>query len=295
MPVEQRITAIIRSAELSFELGIVNATRYGPLIHANVPDYAEILLKVFIDENRINPGQSDFPGLIVAVNGFFAANQLADQPKFQQIGDYFIDTRRAFRNPLHHTDRVQGYVIERSEALRCLLRFNELLLVLFPNIPGATLEDLNYPCYIQYLKMEHDQSLGRGNHRLYQVVISALQRLENENDYRCPADHDSSRLIAVRRLFRFDYETFTRFVLNYRPQIKGFIADAIHHSPNPLSSNQLLPRIKQAPNCHDLTLDEVERCLVFMEGEVFENYGIMTGFRTRTPTGNPIIRYSFVV
>lgn len=295
MPIEQRVKAILKSAELSFELGIINATRYGPLIHANVPDYAEILLKVFIEDNHTIPAQTDFPGLVAAVSGFFANNRPADQPIFQHIGDYFIDTRRDFRNPLHHTHHVQGYVIERIEALRCLLRFDELLKVLIPNITLTTLDDLNYPCYIQYLKMEYDQSLGRGNHRLYQAVISALQRLESDYDYRCPTDYDSSRLIAVRRLFHFDSETFTRFVLNHRPQIKGLIANTLHLSPNPLSSNQLLPRLKQDPNFHDLSLDEIERCLVYMEGERYDNYGIMTGIRTRTSTGNQIIRYYFVV
>jgi hypothetical protein len=295
MPAEQRIKAILKSAELSYELGIINATRFGPLIHANVPDYVEIMLKVFIEENHINPTQTDFPGLITAINDFFSNNRPADQAQIQQIGNYFIETRRAFRNPLHHTERVQGYVIERSEALLCLLRFNEFLELLFPTILSVNFDELNYPCYVQFIKLEYDQNLGRNIPRFYQAVISALQRLEQDNEYHCPSDFDSSRLIAIRHLYRLDADSFIRTVLNYRPSIKSLIVDELHRSPISLSSNQLLIRLKKSPNNQDLMVDEVERCLAFMEGELIQPYGTVIGERTRTSSGNQIIRYRFVV
>ena len=227
MPVEQRIKAILKSAELSFELGIINASRYGPLIHANVPDYAEILLRVFASENNLtSTPRDDFHGLINATSTFLPTNNLA---KFIPLADYFKDTRASFRNPLHHTDRVQGYVIEKMEALLCLLRFNELLLVLFPSILSTSFDELNYSCYVEFIKLEYEQRLGR-NARLHQAVMSALQSIETENAYRCPTDFDSSRLLAVRQLYHMDPDKFTRTVFNYRPHIKSLIADELHQS-----------------------------------------------------------------
>jgi hypothetical protein len=293
MSVEQRVKAILKSAELSFELGIINATRFGPLIHANVPDYAEILLRVFASENHLTPTpRDDFHGLVNVIVAFLP---VADQAIFQPLAEYFKDTRAAFRNPLHHTDRVQGYVIERGEALLCLLRFDELLLTLFPSILTTNLDGLNYPCYVQFIRLEYNQSLGRNNPRLYQAVVAALQRLEQDNGYHCPFDFDSSRLIAIRQLYRLDSDAFVRTVLNYRPPIKSSIVDELHRSPHPLSSNQLLLRLKQLPNNQDLSADEVDRCLSFMEGERIQPYGIVTGERGRTSSGNQIIRYRFSV
>lgn len=288
---EQRIKSILKSAELSFELGIINTTRFGPLIHANVPDYAEILLRVFVSENNLKPTpRDDFWGLVNAITAFLPATELA---RFQSLADYFKETRTAFRNPLHHTDRVQGYVIERSEALLCLLRFNELLLVLYPKISTTNFEDLNYPCYVQFIRLDYDQALGRNN-RLYQAVMSALHRVEQENAYQCPVDFDSSRLIAIRQLYHMDSDTFTRTVLNYRPQIKRMIVEELYISHNFLSSKQLLPRLLKFPNNQDLNIEEIERCLVFMDGEKIDGYGTVTAHRTRTAAGNPIIRYSLV-
>lgn len=293
MAIESRIKAILKSAELSFELGIINATRFGPIIHANVPDYAEILLRVFVEENHINPTQSDFPGLVTAVSGNLRENRSLDQQKFQHLGNYFVDTRHTFRNPIHHTDRVQGYVIERSEALLCLINFNELLFCLFPTISMKVFEGLNFPCYIQFIKLEYNQNLGINN-RLYQAVISAVHRIEGENAYQCPDDFDSSRLIAIRQLYHFDSDTFTRNVFNYRPQIKNLVVDELHQATIPLSSNQLLPRLKSLPSNEGLTSDEIERCLGFLEGEKIDGYGIVTAHRTRTLAGNPIIRYNLL-
>jgi hypothetical protein len=292
MPVEQRVKSILKSAELCFELGIINPTRFGPLIHANVPDYAEILLRVFTKENRLTPTpQDDFHGLVNAISAFLPPTEKA---KFDPLANYFKDTRTAFRNPLHHTDRVQGYVIEKSEAFLCLLRFNELLSALFPTITWQNLEGLNYPCYLQFIKLEYDQNYGKST-RLYQAVITALSRIEQTNTYHCPPEFDSSRLQAIKQIFHYDPDTYTREVLNYRPQIRNLLIDQLHNSGSPLSSDQLLLRIKRISGNLDLTKTEIERCLYFIEGERIDGYGVVTSARFRSSSGNYILRYSFVV
>jgi len=292
MAIEQQVISVLKSAELVFELAIIDPMRYGSIIHANVPDYAEISMKIFIEAGGVKAEKKNFYELTQEV---VKNPRGIDLGRFQQIADNFLIIRDQFRNPLHHTDKVQGYIIAKPIALDCLLSFNELLCVLFPTINPIEFNNINYPCYVRFIKMEYDQGLGRVPPRYYQAVIFALQRLESENAYRCPSDFDTSRLIAIRHLFHLDTDAFTRYVFNYRPQIRGLIVDELHQSHQSFSSNQLLPRLKRFPNNHDLTVEEIERCLAFMEGERIDGYGVVTSARARTPSGNPIIRYGFVV
>jgi len=272
MPVEARIKAILKSAELSFELGIINATRFGPLIHANVPDYAEILLKVFLEENgQAVPGK--FPGIVTAVNTYITANRPGDQLTFQEISDYFITTRADFRNPLHHTDRVQGYVIEQREALRCLLKLDELLVVLFPEINSASLGELNYPCYLRFLKMEYEESLGRGSHRLYLAVVTELRRLQDEDNFTVPPEFNVSRLIAVRRLFRLDDDQFTRTVLQYRPILRLKIFDVLRNSRRGMTPRQMRNVLINDPDLGGLSEQEIEACVQHIHNDCLPGQG----------------------
>jgi len=290
MAIEQKIKAVLQSAELIFELAIINPNRYGPIVHANIPDYAEILMKIFIEEGGGNTRNKNFHDLIQDIINNPHAIDIA---RFQLIADYFTNIREQFRNPLHHTDKVQGYVIAKSVAQECLLTFDELLWLLFPTLTPTDFNNLNYPCYVQFVKLDYDQGFGR-NVRYYSAVISALQRIEEEQDYYCPDGFDSSRVVAIKQLFKFEKEKFTRTVFNYRPQIKGLVVDELHRSATPLSSNQLLPRLKNHPNNLDLTVNEIERCLGFIEGESIVGLGTITGTRSRTASGNQIIRYSLV-
>lgn len=298
MAIDQKIKAVLQSAELVFELAIIDPTRYGPIIHANVPDYAEILMKVLIEEagrsitKRV--GNKD-----KGLNFYELSQDIINNPgginvvRFQEIIEYFISIRDQFRNPLHHTDKVQGYVIAKPVALECLLTFDDLLWVLFPTLNPVAFINNNYPCYIQYIKLDYDQGFGRSV-RYCSAVMAALRRIEEEHNYHCPDDFDSSRVVAIKQLFKYDNDKFTRTVLNYRPQIKGLVVDELHRSTIPLSSNQLLPRLKSYPNNQDLSIEEIERCLGFIEGERIGGLGTITGTRSRTSTGNQIIRYSLV-
>jgi len=297
MAVEQKISGVLQSAGLVFELAIIEPSRYGPIIHANVPDYAEILLKVFIEEagrNTTKAGTRD-----KGLNFYELKQDIVSNPggidvaRFQVIADYFLSIREEFRNPLHHTDKVQGYVIAKSVALECLLTFDELLWVLFPALTPLVFSNMNYPGYVQYIRLDYVQAFGK-NIRLYKAVNAALRRIEEENNFNCPDDFDSSRVNAIRQLFRYEPDTFTRVVLNYRPHIRQLIVDELYTSSTALSSNQLLPRLRGLPNNQDLTIEEIERCLGFMEGVRFDGYGIVTSARSRTVTGNSIIRYSFI-
>lgn len=272
MPVEARIKAILKSAELSFELGIINATRFGPLIHANVPDYGEILLKVYLEENTIAiPG--NFPGIVTAVNSHIATNRPGDQPIFQEISDYFTTIRASFRNPLHHTDRVQGYVIEQREALKCLIKLDELLMILFPGLNSTALDELNYPCYLRYLKMEYDESLGRGDHRLYLAAAGELRRLQDEDNFRGPPEFNASRLVAVRRLFRLNGDQFTRAVLQYRPILRSKIFGVLQNSRHGLTPRQIRNALSGDSDLNGLTEQEVEACVQHIYNEFFPGQG----------------------
>lgn len=304
MAIEQKVKAVLQSAELVFELAIIEPTRYGPIIHANVPDYAEILMKIFIEEaGRSTTKKIKYKGKDIDKGlSFYELKQDItcnpggiDSARFQNISEYFNTIREQFRNPLHHTDKVQGYVIAKPVALECLIAFDDLLWVLFPAITPSTFDTMNYPCYMKFIEMEYNQSFGKVPPRYYRAIISALQRLEDENAFRCPSDFDTSRLIAIRHLYHLDIDGFIRQVFNYRPQIKGLIIDELHQSRQAYSSNQLLGRLKRFPNNHDLTVEEIERCLTFMEGERIDGYGVITSVRGRTSAGNPIVRYSFAV
>lgn len=274
MPVEQRVKSILKSAELSFELGIINATRYGPMIHANVPDYAEIMLRVFIDEHNLVP-RKFFHTLASEVDNHFLAQRPADQVSYRRVVDYFLQTRDSFRNPLHHTDRVQGYVIEQREALLCLLKFDDLLNILFPALVTNNLDDLNYLCYIRYLRMLYDENLGRGNHRLFQAINRALTHLEEEDNYSCPREHDSARLMAIRRLFRLPDDTFTLTVLRFRPLIKIKLLDLLQQTGRRMTSRQIRKGLANDPDVGNVRDDEIESCLQYIEGESIPGHGVV--------------------
>ncbi len=280
MPIEARVKAILKSAELCFELGIINASRFGPIIHANVPDYAEILLRVFVEENNISPAQSDFPGLVAGISGYLSTNRPVDQVKFQELGSYFVDTRRTFRNPIHHTDRIQGYVIEQREALRCLLQLDELLSELFPLLMPSAFDELNYQCYLKYLKMEYEESLGRGDHRLYLAVATELRRLQDEDNFRGPPEFNASRLVAVRRLFRLDGDQFTRTVLQYRPILKQKVFNVLQNSKRGLTPRQIRNALSNDPDLNGLSEQEVEACVQHIHNDFLPGQGtiVVRGF-----------------
>jgi len=270
MSLDSKVKSVLKSAELSFELGIINPTRYGPLIHANVPDYVEILLKLIIEEYKLTPKKKDFWGFSDAVEAHLPNPQ---RLQYSPLGEYFKDIRKDFRNQLHHTDKVQGYIIEQREALLCLIRFNDFIEVVFPNSLGCISDDLNYPCYVNHIQMVYNDSLGLGNHRLYQAVIDELNRLEVENRYICPVDFDSSRLMAVRRLGRYPPEIFSRRVLGFRLSLEKEIVNYLHISTGRKTPRQILLALKKEN--YDLDTAEVEFCLRFISGKHYKDFGTL--------------------
>jgi len=274
MTVSQRVRGILKSAELSFELGIINAMRYGPLVHANVPDYAEILLRVFIEEKYLTERRF-FNTLADEIDNYLLAHRAANQAIYREVADYFINTRKSFRNPLHHTVHVQGYIIEQREALLCLMKFDDLLKVLFPTVAPNNMDDLNYPCYIRYIRMLYDENLGRGNHLLFQAVIATLRRYEEQDNYVCPLEHDASRLISIRRLFRQDEDTIMLTVLKFRPILRAKIVDLLGQQGKSLTPRQIRNGLMNDPDVQGLRGEEVEACLQFIEGEQIDRRGII--------------------
>jgi len=275
MSIESKVKATLKSAELSFELGIINPTRYGPLIHANVPDYVEILLRVYVDENGLTLTRDNFHNLSDAVEAHLPVPHKTD---YQPLGKYFKDIRAAFRNPLHHHDRVQGYVIEQREALLCLLRFDEVINAIFPSVVPNAFDDLNYPCYVRYLQIEYEESLGKGDHRLYQAVMSYLQNLERSDDFRCPPDFDASRLVSIRRLFRMDEDRFIRNVLKFRPQLVETILDIFEITQSEMTPRQIRNQMNGLNVMPGVRDDEIQACLQYIEGKEHPGRGVIAIF-----------------
>lgn len=272
MAIEQKVKAVLQSAELVFELAIIEPTRYGPLIHANVPDYAEILMKLFIEEGGGSTKNKNFHDLIQDIvnnpNGI-------DVARFQSISEYFKTIREQFRNPLHHTDKVQGYVIAKPVALECLLAFDDLLWCLFPALNPASFYSLNYPCYVRFIKMEYDESTGRGDHNLYSKVIQALNRMEQDDNYRCPQDFDASRILSIRRLFHLDDDTFSLRVLGYRRALPERVIDLLATAPRPIGSQRITDLLKGDPIFNGIQKREIEACLQHIQGERISHRGII--------------------
>jgi hypothetical protein len=272
MAVEQKIKAVLQGAELVFELALIEPTRYGPIIHANVPDYAEILMKIFIEERGGNTKNKNFHDLI---------QDIVNNPKninlvrFQKISDYFVTIREQFRNPLHHTDKVQGYVIAKAVALECLLSFDELLWILFPALSSSAFNNTNYPCYVRFIKMDYDENTGNGDHSLYSKVIQALNKMEKFDNHRCPKDFDAARVLSIRRLFHLDEETFSLRVLGYRRTLPEKIIDLLSNSVRPVGSKRITDLIKNDPVFSGIRKREIEFCLQHIQGERISPRGIV--------------------
>ena len=283
MSIESKVKSILKSAELSFELGIINPTRYGPLIHANVPDYVEIILKLYLEEKKVKPSENNFWGVSDSVE---ANLPVASRSDYSPLGEYFKQIRKDFRNPLHHTDKVQGYVIEQREALLCLVRFDDLINVVFPTVGANESDDLNYPCYINYIRMFYDDSLGRGNFRLFQAINNELNKLQLENTFDCPPDFNVGKLIAIRRLFRYSPEIFARQVMGYRFILEERVLTFLENTNGPKTPRQILLALKQGLDLSDLDTHEIESCLRHISGRHFQGKGTIIevgGFGTFQP------------
>lgn len=284
MAIEQKIKAVLQSAELVFELAIIEPTRYGPIIHANVPDYAEILMKVFIEgAGRSTTKKITIKGKEVDKGlSFYELKQdIVTNPggidvgQFQEISEYFNTIREQFRNPLHHTDKVQGYVIAKPIALECLLAFDNLLWCLFPALNPTTFHNLNYPCYVRFIKMDHDESTGRGDHNLYIKVIQALNKMEKDDNHKCPKDFDASRILSIRRLFHLDEETFSLRVLGFRKALPIRIIDILEGLQRPVGSKRITDLIKVDPIFSGIRKREIDACLEYVQGERISPRGII--------------------
>ncbi len=280
MALEQKVKAVLQSAELVFELAIIEPTRYGPIIHANVPDYAEILMKIFIEEAGRSitkkVGNKD-----KSLNFYELTQDIVNNPgginavRFQEIVNYFVSIRDQFRNPLHHTDKVQGYVIAKPVALECLLAFDELLRVLFPTLNPVAFSNLNYPCYVRFIRMDYDESTGKGDHNLYIRVIQALNKMEKDDRYNSPKDFDASRILSIRRLFHLDEETFSLRVLGYRKALPDRIIDLLANSARPVGSKRITDLVKTDPVYSGIRKREIEACLEHIQGERVSPRGIV--------------------
>jgi len=278
MSLEQKVKAVLQSAELVFELAIIDPTRYGPMIHANVPDYTEILLKIFLEEAGL-PTTIKKSGK--EMNYYQLVQAIVTNPgrvnvnSFKLVSRHFLDIRESFRNLLHHTHSVQGYIIRREEALECLLKFDELLHVLFPGMNFSEIGQMNYLCYIKFIRMQDDELRGRGDHNLFRKVMQALNVLEKNDNYKCPSDFDAARLLAIRRLFKWDEDTFSLKVLGYRKSLPERIAVLLSGSRRPIGSQRITKILKGDAAFGGIRKREVEACLEHIQGERIGVYGMI--------------------
>ena len=173
-------------------------------------------------------------------------------------------------------------MIEQREALLCLLRFNEVIDVIFQTVAENAFDDLNYPCYVKYLKMEYDESLGRGDHRLYQAVISYLLEQERLVDrYRCPPDFDASRLVAIRRLFRMEEDRLIRTVLKFRSQLTETILDIFEITDKEMTPRQIRNQMNNLGAMPGIREDEIIACLQYIEGRELLGRGVVEIFNQK--------------
>jgi hypothetical protein len=237
-----------------------------------VPDYAEILMKIFIEDAGRSTRGKNFHDL---VQDIVSNPGGIDSVRFQLIADDFKTIREQFRNPLHHTDKVQGYIIAKPVALECLLSFNELLWVLFPSLNPSAFSYLNYPCYVRFVKMDYEESTGKGDHNLYSKVIQALNKMEKDDNHKCPKDFDAARIMSIRRLFHLDEETFSLRVLGYRRALPERIIDLLANSARPIGSKRITSLLKNDPIFSGIRKREVEACIQHIQGERVSPRGIV--------------------
>ena len=133
---------------------------------------------------------------------------------------------------------------------------------------------MTYPCYVRYIRLLYEDYLGR-NHRLFQAVNAALRRLEEQDRYVCPHEHDVSRLMAVRRLFRLPNDAFTITVLNYRPQLRDRLIAILEQTRRRMTPRQLKNALAGDPDLANAREDEIEAFLQYIEGETMPGRGVV--------------------
>jgi len=271
MAIDQKIKPVLLSAETILELAIIEPSRYGPIIHANIPDYAEILLKIFIEEELKctppNPDRRNFKQLTDEVKKYPGKISI---PDFDPIAEYFLGIRDDFRNPLHHKEFVQGFMISRPVALECLLQFDLLLNLLFPSIHFQY--ELNYSSYIKFIKMVFDEDKGIGDHEKYQRVIQALIKIEKKEKFKSPPGYDAGRIFSVRQLFKQTDETFSIIALGYRIGLPEKIIEILSNSVSALKTKNLLEKISEDSTFTGIQAKEIDACL-----QHIQNKKLLTG------------------
>jgi len=266
MAIEQKIKSVLLSAETILELAIIDPSRYGSIIHAIIPDYAEILLKIYL-EDKIknvppNPDRRTFKQLCDEIN--IQPSNISIQD-FQTNAQYFLGIRDDFRNPLHHKEYVQGFLIAQSIVLECLVKFNLLLHTLFPEIPSRN--DLNYYSYIKFINMAYEEQQGLGDHEKYQRVNQALLKIEKREKFKCPSGYDSGRIFSVRQLFKQTDETFSIVALGYRMDLPQKIISILSTSASVMKTKNIIEKLKEDPLYIGLQRKEVESCLQHIQNK----------------------------
>lgn len=266
MPVEQKVKAVLQSAETILELAIIEPSRYGPIIHSNIPDYAEIFLKIYLEEGMNiappDPDRRSFKQLIDEVKNNPGQIAIVD---LDPITAYFLSIRDDFRNPLHHREYVQGFMITRPVALECLLQFDRLLNLLFPNMQA--LSDLNYYSYIKFIKMVFDEDRGVGDHEKYQRVILALIKIEKREKYKSPPGYDTGRVFSVRQLFKHSDETFSIVALGYRIGLTEKIINILLEVDSTMKTKVIIEKLKEDQLYTGIQRKEVEACLQHIQNK----------------------------
>ncbi len=264
--VDERIRDVIRSAELCLELAIINPSRYGALIHASVPDFVEILLKIGTDERGI--ALPNNPTFAQVVRGIRTALPTANQPAFSEITKYFFDNRTKFRNQIHHSAEAQGYNIHEREVLEPILGMDDFLALLFPTLTanGQVFVGSNFRAYMQFLRLHFDSlTKGRAAFARFSALERELDNWELRQKFNYPRDHKIGRVKAVQSLLPMDIDSFCGRVLGYPYALRKHIRDVLTQEPNltiyqiqtRLKKNSLQPyKLNLVQNCLDDVLDE---------------------------------------
>jgi len=267
MGVEQKLKPLLVSAETIIELAIIDPSRYGPLIHANIPDYAEILLKIFLEDTGSKLPDSSRPNFKQLIEEVEKNLPEVDIEPFKTIKQYFLAIRDDFRNPLHHKEYVQGFLTTKAIALECLLQFDGLLGLLFPKLPASFQSDLNYFSYVKFIRMIYWEDKGKEDHELYRRAMKALEKIEKGDKYKCPPGYDTGRIFSVRNLFKQDDETFSVVVLGYRNGLPKKIISILSESGSALKTKDILGRLRDYDAFSGIQQKEVEACLQHIQNK----------------------------
>jgi hypothetical protein len=110
---------------------------------------------------------------------------------------------------------------------------------------------------------------------VYSKVIQTLNKLEKDDNHKCPKDFDAARVMSTRRVFHLDEETFSLRVLGYRKDLPERIIDLLANSARPIGSKRITDLLKNDPIFSGIRKREIEACLQHIQGERISPRGIV--------------------